>query len=312
VRICHPMEVLIPRSEPLVQRFAAVLGATLVLLLSSSCNVYAPISGPSSDAQYLSVARACFDRGDLTCAKENYAKVTVTYADDARAEKVLAILDSVGLSLTTFVEVVGTGGSIDPGKVMTSLSKKFVTTAGETTRTTLVDAYREIPSITDSRLRGFARFLTSLAILGELLAEDAGTDQLFTTADLVESPSGCNITQCGLALAGIPTATACLKPSGKSFVAGPSISELSGATADQISGSKPTFNLFHAAVKGLMTALSASELGGAGGLTTSTTTFSGNVLDQISSNAAWLPNDTAKTQDAPCYRYLLLSLNVGK
>ena len=47
-----------------------MLGEFIVIFLSllaaaSGCNLFDPLDSPTSDAQLISAARACFDRGDL-------------------------------------------------------------------------------------------------------------------------------------------------------------------------------------------------------------------------------------------------------
>ncbi|MBI3534419.1 MAG: hypothetical protein HY072_02890, partial [Deltaproteobacteria bacterium] len=68
------------------------------MFLVSCPNVFDPIDNPSGDAQLLSAARACFDKGDLACAKDNYGKITgTTDAEYAAAETAFTILEENGV-----------------------------------------------------------------------------------------------------------------------------------------------------------------------------------------------------------------------
>ena len=67
------------------------IGLSLACLLTA-CNLYGGLSKPANDEQYLVAARACLDRGDYACAKENYQALSTNYNDVRISETGLTTL----------------------------------------------------------------------------------------------------------------------------------------------------------------------------------------------------------------------------
>ena len=90
-----------------------VITLFLLALVNLSClNVFSPIDSPSGDAQFLSLARACFDQGDIDCANKYYAKVSgTTEAETAAAEEAFTILDKNGATMGALMQSLGCGAS---------------------------------------------------------------------------------------------------------------------------------------------------------------------------------------------------------
>lgn len=315
-------------------RFTATV---IPLMISSiSCNVFSPLDSPASDAQYLSKARACFDQADYACARENYAKITdVDSLDAARSEQVFALLDENGVNLGNFLSSI-VGNDAGFSGILTGMTKGFIenNTASAATRQKIFLAYLSALQIQDSSLRGLAKFLTSAALVGEILAEDAGDDGIFDASDVVNDSDSC------LASNGPPTqeeitasvaaatlsgetatlggcfATSCAKPTGKILTTGDAAVDID--TLTDIGSSDPSFRIIISAIGKIQTSL--SEIIG-------TSTDSGSLTDAISS-ADDLGSDLTSTTDLTgdvdgdgdvdvvvdydrCYRYAVISLLFG-
>lgn len=159
------------------------------LAAGSACNIFKPFDSPSEGEQALSVARACFDRGDFECAKENYAKVTGDLEDQAKAELAFVTLEKVGAGMGGFLKAFGGG---DVGGGITSLANTMSKDAGEELRNELFGVYQVAMGIESPELKSFARFVTGLTLTAELLAEaSAGTGAL-KVDDLAADATQCN------------------------------------------------------------------------------------------------------------------------
>ena len=146
----------------------------LFSLLLSGCNLYSSMDSPSGDVQVLSAARACFDKGDYTCASSYYAKLSTTFSDQENSELALLNLDQVGASAGTFLSAV-VNGSGNAGSLITSLANGLNTfyTAqllnpngsrkGAATRLVIFHAYLTASAIQNPKLQGLIRFVSSFA-----------------------------------------------------------------------------------------------------------------------------------------------------
>lgn len=269
----------------------AALGAT------AGCNFFDPFDSATSDDQLLSAARACFDRGDIACARDNYAKLSSSQTDVAASEEAFAILDENGATMAVFMEAVGDGGGGDSLNVMARKLAALGTAggAGATRRQNFHTAFLKINSITgNAPLKGLVRFLTALSLASEILAEGAGTDGVFNKTDLVGSVSGC---------AAVSTATVCSTGSAScvstntSIAAGATI-DLETASASTVGGSL-TWGLFDGTIGEINQAFGASELGASGKFNSGT----GELTNAI---------DAQPSTDDDCYRKVLFDQGVGE
>lgn len=176
---------------------SAIWLATAALLTSlalNSCNVFDPFDGPSGDAQILSAARACFDRGDLACAREMYAQLSSSYADTVASETAFAILDENGASMGEFMAYVGRGAT---GSALTTFAQNMATLGANSERRHAIwTAFKKKDSITNPDLKNFVKFTTALALAAEFLAENAGGDGILLQSELMANPASCDPTNC--------------------------------------------------------------------------------------------------------------------
>jgi hypothetical protein len=178
------------------KRVLLSLAATAALAGSFSCmNVFSPIDKPHGDGQYLSAARAAFDRGDISSAREYYGKVTGDQAETAKAEEIFLDMDACGADIDAFATALAGGASAasNPGIVVTVMGEKMNPHVSTACFATLLQAYKSGQSITNASLRGFVSFLATIAITGEIL----GTNNLISVngqlqvADLYQNPTTC-------------------------------------------------------------------------------------------------------------------------
>lgn len=157
---------------------------------ANGCNVFSPLDSPSGDAQLLSAARACFDRGDFSCASENYQKVSADQADTVASEEAFMMLDQAGITMGVYAQFVGDGAT---GAALTAMAEKLSGDAGQAKRQAIYQAYLKYKAISaaNSDLKNFVQFVTSLGLAAEMLAEVAAGGTLSKTS-LAQSPSTCN------------------------------------------------------------------------------------------------------------------------
>ncbi len=155
------------------------------------------MDAPSGDAQILSKARACLNQGDFPCAKTHYQKLSSNLADIAASEQAFAVIEQYGITIGVFFKAIvgmsGTGGFGNAISIIsTAISENAATTyrPGEAARIAIFDAYQLHLSITEPNLKAFVKFLTSMALSAELLAEDSATGTP-TAEDLVNNPTAC-------------------------------------------------------------------------------------------------------------------------
>jgi hypothetical protein len=156
--------------------------------LATSCNFYEFFDPPSGNAQLLSAARACFDQGDMRCALRNYQKMSDRHQDLSATESAFVLLDQEGISFSLFYQTFGKGGGAEG---FNRMANRLAPSAGLEKRLALLDAYESVLMIEQKDLRGLVRFLTSVALLSEILAEAAGENQRLEKTDFVDQPAEC-------------------------------------------------------------------------------------------------------------------------
>lgn len=282
-----------------IPKIFAVLAAFFTF---SSC-------GPSTDAQYLSRARACFDKGDYECARANYALMSSAQSEIVAADSAFMILDENGASMMSFMTSLGLGGNIGGGlSKLAAVLSNTGGTPGQTKRLNILKAFQKITEIpTQTELRGMVRFLSAMALFSEVLAENASTPGSFTAADLVKDPTACRNygsaancliggSECGPKISGDKLgAVADLMVDGQGL-------PTSGTTG--VSGTNPTLNILNAALQEISTAAlevdAKGDLGGA---------LSSMAQDIITVFETLLKSGPSYKPD--CYRYGLLSKGIG-
>lgn len=268
--------------------WALTLSGTLALSLSG-CNVFSSLDSPDGDAQLLSAARACFDKGDVACALDHYSKLSSGSSSEvAAAERAFAVLDQNGVGMGKFITTMASG---DLSAGLTSLAGDLSPNAGQTLRQSLYTAYREVDNIsTQSELRGLVRFITAYALSAAILAEEAGGDGTLSATDVASNPNTCS-----------PN---CTKTS-PVIIAGTSVDLTSNPTpAGAMTGASPTWGMFKGAYLAIVHAM-ATELVAAGDFKTGTQDIAAafNSLD---------PSVIGAQASEKLFRTLLLSQGVGQ
>ncbi len=186
----------------------AVAVATSAVILG--CNIFDPLDNPSGDAQILSAARACFDQGDLACARENYLKLSTAYSEIQAAELAFVTFEENGATMSAFMETISQGGS---GTALTSLAERMAP-GSEAKRLALTTAVKNAVAgiTTNTELRGLVRFLGGVAVAAEVLAEEVGTSgtllkSALASANVIQDGSGFGETVVSGTFTGNPTLT---------------------------------------------------------------------------------------------------------
>ncbi len=180
--------------------------ALLLTLSLTACNLYGGLSKPGNDQQYLLAARSCLDRGDYACAKENYNALSASFDDVKISETSLTIFAENNIfSISELVGSLGTNiGSASSFKTLAeSLAQKGVTSGDY--RTIIKTRYDADSSITDAKLKAFAKFIAALSMFNEVLANAVGADGSLTASDIV---TAANVTACKAGSACDPNCTA--------------------------------------------------------------------------------------------------------
>ena len=284
------MNLFFIRLTPIRQSLT-LIGFSFGVLTLSACSAYSFMDSPSSDAQNLAAARACFDRGDFECAQEKYSALSEDTSDSKLADLAFLSLEQEGITLSVLLGslLTTTGGSA--GELITAVANSLTNVADETTRTSLATAYKDAGGISDSasELRGLVRFMTSLALTAEILAETAGNDGEFTIDDLVSDSSTCSqatLSTCTLV-------SACDAPTG-----GLTHGTVLDFDSDDADGDL-TLGMFHGAVLEMIDSL--GDLSSSSSLEDSTTSFANSLTSE------WTGNETL----ARCYRWILISQEIG-
>jgi hypothetical protein len=277
------------------------LASLAIATVATSCtfNVFDPIDSPSGDAQLISAARAALDRGDFDEAVEYYQKLSGDSADIKASEQAFAILTKHNLGMAAFASAFGTGGG-SAGKGITRMANSIGGGANADARVELFQAFEQTKSITSAPLKGLVRFLTSVALVAEAIAETSAIPGTSAASDIVLTPASCpgsssTDTTC-LAL------TACGQPahSGSLARGGTSAFDLTAATADTVRAQGATLSLISGAINQITIAL-RDEIGSSGNLSGSLSGFSGAVAEAA----------LGTTPDGNCFRAALISQGIG-
>lgn len=266
--------------------FSLLFGITGILFFGAGCNVFDPLDTVSGDAQLLSAARACFDRGDLVCAKDHYDKLSSDQAEVAAAETAFVILDENGITMQAFMDSLG---SFDAAKAINSLTQKLKDGAGSSKRLAIFGAYQKVSSINSNvPLRGLVRFVTSFALLSEIFSEKTESDGVLRKTDLVITPASCATSNClGNANCGRPSSSKLSYGSQKDLLTNPSTVDLSG---------EPTIGMIQGAIGAIEQALTVEIL----------------AQGKFKSGIGQLFSDLLAASSAEaCYRAALVNFGIG-
>ncbi len=279
--------------------FPVILALTFLFPTGCNFNVFDPLDSPSGDAQLLSAARKCFDEGNFECANEYYSQLSSDQAEIKASESAYVLLDQNGVGMKQFIAAFGSISNTDPGKAITKLATSIASGGGGDT-TKRVNMYRALKKIdlitTNTQLKGLVQFLASVAFVAEVLAEKAGASSPIlelTQADITVTPSTCLSAGTG----GCAGAGSCAAV-GSFGTNALSNSQLSLVAESEINSGSPTLNMIDAGIRDIQAGING--IGGAlGGFSSSSFSFATQLL-------------TFSLASPNCYRYGLLSLNIGK
>jgi hypothetical protein len=270
---------------------------SIALMSVSSCNVFSPLDKPGSDPQYLSAARACFDKGDFNCAKENYSKLSSSYADTVASEEGFITLDEQGASMGAIMEFVGNLTEKGTGQALTIFANRLTSGAGLEKRVALWKVYSDAVngSISNPDLKNFVIFVSSLSLAAEILAEGSeGTSEVPYT--YIVSPS------CKTApVAACAVTAACDAPSGATLIRN---TDGIDANTQPTNSSATTRQLYDA----IYNSLDAMTILGAGGRFSSALSDFSTITQALGSNSASIGSTAAVDR---CFRQTLVNLGVG-
>ncbi len=299
---------MVSSSRLRMRKLRVVLALLALSGAISGCNLYRLFDQPTNDAQRLSLARGCFDRGDFTCAAQQYALVSSLSADTSLSEGAWLILDQEGIGLPVMSQAILSSSSAAQvgGKFISQLAAVLTTKSpGVIKRKALHTAYLKAPSIGSGSLRGLVRLLTASAFMAELLAETAATSSQFVKADLAAD----GVPSCTTTAGACSITPVCTVPGGYRFNDGAAPFSLDTATTTDIDGTPSgiaSLYMIDAAANAIATALSGSELG-------STGSFGGGVSQLAAAiiAAGGQIGIAGLSGESPCYRAALLEAGVG-
>jgi len=266
-----------------------ILISFFCILFFSGCNIFDPFDNPSEDEELLSAARACLDQGDYECARRFYGQLSKDSSDEMHSELAFLTLDEHALGLGGILSAIG-AGDVSGGKLFTVLANQIGPSGTAAKRAVLYGAFRRTEFIRYAPLRGLVRFITSTALLSNILAETRlnGGQALFEKDDIVTSPQACIDGGIGGCAGG-----SC----GAKLIAGPDITNVFDAAS--FSG-EVSLKMIRELILQLSTALS-SELDSGGKFSSGPLAFA-----QVLSNPLYSPSVSPN-----CFSFLLITNGLG-
>lgn len=293
------------------------IGASVFLFSSCfSLNVFQPFDHPTSDPQLTEAARACLDKGDYSCALQDYEKLSSSSSDVANSEEAFTLYNNAGIDMGAFIGAFGGGGNA-AGSGLTNIANAIPANVNDvgsgnqiSTLLEIYHGYQKVQDIRDQSLRGIVRLVGAVGMMGAILGDMATTRGNLLTTDIATSPSACE--NFGLACGVTSTANPCFQPNDNVVTGDTSHQIWAGSTSTndllaQAGDAEITasfailFTALQAAEQGL-TDLSVSS-GGASGLF-------GN-LNAIGYAAATQTVPPSPDATSPCFRQLLLNEGIG-
>lgn len=255
----------------------AGLGLVAGGLTLAACNVYDVFKSPSGDDQTLSAARGCLDRGDLECARKEYAKLAGTgYAETAASELAFAYLEEAGAGAKALFPALSAGST--SGAKLTNLANALAPVKGRNQRSLIYRAYLQVANIpSNTNLRGLVRFISSFALAAAILAEEVGTTGKLLKTDYLAS-TACVKATCN--------ADANCDDADPHIVVGPSLSITSDPLPDHsvFDVDTPTWGMYQAALNAVQLGVSEAQATGSLSSGTGDLAVSFGVLDAASAD----------------------------
>lgn len=248
-----------------------------VSLLAAGCegNLFRAWDVPRTEDQWLERARQCFDRGDYSCAREAYGKLSSSDKQDLQQyELALLELEQEGFGVSHLLSLLQGADFSQGGSVITRLAGNLSWRAGEATRLNFFRIYRRHFSIQSPSLRLFLQFVTTFVITSELLAESAQVKGQLRKADLVQNPTAC--LQASLFNPG-SYSPACDPPVSSPLQRGSAVLSLTELTSEAALSGAPTLAMLQAFLLTCNNALQNLPLF-SGGLATATLSFTNRFL----------------------------------
>ena len=276
--------------------FLVVCAASVLFLglLAGCFNVFSPLDHPSGDIQLISAARACFDRGDLQCAMDNYQKLSPNSLEIQMSEEAFVTLDQNGAGMSSFMQSFGNGGG---GGSLTKLAE-LMGQGSLAKRLSILGAFKNLASITtNAPLRGLVRFSLGIGLAAEVLSEELVSSATLSKTLLSNTSTACSTFNAG-------TCAACTKPTGSVIQdTGVTSGELptDPTAATEYGTANPDLDMLNGALSQANFALGATELGASGKFSGTSGTF-GTILNTGPRGAG----------GAPCFRSALISNGVGE
>lgn len=270
--------------------------AALVCIASvfgSGCNVYRLFDVPSSDAQTISRARGCFDRGDYTCAAYHYSRASGLSAETAKAENAFMILAQQGAGLSVIAAaaaaMTSASGNSQGGKFITYLAKQFARNGSETKRLAIYSAYALSydAAVTTPALQALIRFVAGAALAAEILGETASASGAFPQSDWVLDPTTCSGAN---AACGAPANN--ILAAGAAYGASPPLLD---GTSEAFFAGTASLHMLNAALYSMVTALGTLGSSPVSGISSSFSDAAAAIVDA----------------DSPLYREGLLIKGIG-
>ena len=283
---------------PWVQKWMLGLAALGWL---SGCNVFSGLDHPDTQAQYQAAGDACFDHGDYACAASYYALLNPDASDLKASDQVFLALAQSGITVEAFILAIENGGS-DAGAVLTELTNSIANLphVGLSLRLTLLGIYQLTSNLRAPITQGLVRFVTSLALAAEILAEDASqnADGSFSLkqSDLVVNPLAC------ITASDVPfPIPGCAPPAGRPLISGTSSIYLPSATVSQFSGA-PSLQMLVAALSEMLVGAAALNLAGA---LEAAVTIIANVLATAAADGA------IDSSGSTLFRQFMIQIGIG-
>lgn len=273
------------------------LSVTLVvsgalLGLSGCLNVFSPFDKPGGDAQLLSAARACFDKGDFNCAQNYYSQLSSADADVKTEEQAILVLAQNGATMAQFMNFVGNLTDLNGGKAITIFANGMIPKAGLASREALWNAWQSYKNISNTDMSFFVQFIGALSLAAEIMAESAAGGSTVGQNDIVNNASSCTTSGCA-------ANAACGAPSNGQLTEGPAYDITTTLPSNAVATSRQFFDMITAAE----TALQNLSQGGK---------FSNvfNTFQSITQGISSSQLDTLSAVDY-CFRAELLSQDIG-
>jgi hypothetical protein len=285
-------------ANPVFKRILVPFSTLSIALTGlSSCNAFDPLDNPGSDPQYLSAARACFDKGDFACARENYSKLSSSYQDTVTAEESFISLDEEGASMGAIMEFVGNLSDKGTGEALTIFANRLAPGAGVNRRVAIWKAYSAAANggIKNADLKNFVIFVSSLSLAAEILAEGSeGTSQVPYTYIVSPSCKSASVAACAIT-------PGCDAPAGATLLRNSSNID---ATTQPTNTQASTRQLYDA----IYISLDAMTTLGAGGRFSSALNDFSSITQGLGSNSTTIGTTAAVDR---CFRQTLVNLGVG-